>query len=67
MLKHISRHFSSPCFGKDKACCMLISTVHLETGKKKTSPFSYFLSLSLSWLILRTYLADSSEFAEQKL
>ena len=40
MLKHISRHFSSPCFGKDKACCMLISTVHLETGKKKPSPFS---------------------------
>lgn len=38
MLKHTSRYFSSPCFGKDKACCMLISTVHLETGKKKNIP-----------------------------
>lgn len=34
MLKHVSRHFLSPCFGKDKACCRLISIVHLETGEK---------------------------------
>ena len=39
MLKHISRHFSYPCFGKDKACCRLISIVHLETGKKKHPHF----------------------------
>lgn len=40
MLKHVSRHFLSPCFGKAKACCRLISIVQLETGEKN-HPHSY--------------------------
>ena len=67
MLKHTSRHFSYPCFGKDKTCCRLISIVHLETGEKN-HPYSHnFYPPSLSWLVLKIYLADSSEILEQKL